>query len=84
MRGLNLSISRGVKLQSAVDRRRLPGRFLLTGSRVNARSVWGKNSAGESYQEDIRRPTIRDYVTLLERVFLLERLPPGTAIASNA
>lgn len=29
----------------------------------------------------LSRPTIRDYVTLLERVFLLEMLPPGTAIA---
>ena len=31
----------------------------------------------------LSRPTIRDYVTLLERVFLLERLPPWHTISAS-
>ena len=34
------------------------------------------NLAGLASPFGLSRPTIRDYVTLLERVFLLERLPP--------
>lgn len=31
----------------------------------------------------ISRQTIRDYLTLLSRIFLVDELPPGTATASN-
>ena len=34
------------------------------------------NVAGIASAFQLSRPTIRDYITLLERVFLLERLPP--------
>lgn len=47
---------------------------LLTHAAVQTASLFNLSELAAPFQ--VSRPTIRDYVTLLERVFLLERLPP--------
>ena len=47
---------------------------LLTHAAVQTASLFNLSELAAPFQ--VSRPTIRDYVTLLERVFLLEQLPP--------
>ena len=47
---------------------------LLTHAAVQTASLFNLSELAAPFQ--VSRPTIRDYITLLERVFLLERLPP--------
>jgi len=48
-------------------------RLLATAAAYTAQLVNFEGLAGSFH---LTRPTIQDYVTLLERVFLLERVPP--------
>ena len=47
---------------------------LLTHAAVQTATLFNLSELAAPFQ--VSRPTIRDYVTLLERVFLLEQLPP--------
>ena len=47
---------------------------LLTHAAVQTASLFNLSELAAPFQ--VSRPTIRDYITLLERVFLLEQLPP--------
>ncbi len=47
---------------------------LLTHAAVQTATLFNLSGLAAPFQ--VSRPTIRDYITLLERVFLLERLPP--------
>ena len=47
---------------------------LLTHAAVQTASLFNLSELAAPFQ--VSRPTIRDYVTLLDRVFLLEQLPP--------
>jgi len=71
--GQSLPPTMVLTLDRRADVEASPGWRMPTRSRSAARLI---NVSELAAPFQITRPTIRDYVTLLERIFILEELPP--------